>query len=310
MNIVILDGISAKQNDLNYDFLNEFGKVTYYDRTPEDKVIERVKDADIIFLNKVHITKEVIDACPNLKLVCLLATGYNVVDIDYAAQKGVKVTNVPGYSTDSVVQQTFAFILESATKLSKYNKEIHDGAWERNPDFCMYNAPIVELANKTLGIIGYGAIGKKVGEVAKAFGMNVIYNKAHPDANSVTVDEIFKKADYITLHCPQTKDNVGLINEESINKMKAGVVIINTARGGLVNEDAVIVGLHSGKIGYYCADVLSNEPPTNNPLQYEENAIITSHVAWASTEARTRLMGIAYENVKAFLKGNPINVVN
>jgi len=310
MNIVILDGISAKQHDLNFDFLKEFGNVIYYDRTEPKLVIERAKDADIVLLNKIHFTKEVFDGCPKLKLIAVLATGYNVIDCDYAKKRGVVVCNIPGYSTDSVVQQTFAFILECATKVSLYNSDIHKGAWANYPDFCMYSAPIMELAGKTLGIIGYGSIGQKVGSVAEAFGMRVVYNRRHPDEKSLSLDEIYKQSDFITLHCPQTQDNANIINSDSISKMKDGVIIINTARGGLVDENAVIDGLHSKKIAYYCADVLSSEPPINNPIQYEENAIITSHVAWASIEARSRLLKLAYNNIKSFLEGHPINVVN
>lgn len=310
MNIVILDGKSAKQDDLNFDRFKDFGTVIYYDRTPDNLVIERAKDADIVLLNKIHFTKEVIDGCKNLKLIGVLATGYNVIDCAYAKSKNILVCNIPGYSTDSVVQQTFAFLLECATKISLYNSDIHKGKWASFPDFCMYSAPIMELAGKTLGIIGYGNIGKKVGDVAKAFGMNVIYNRAHPDVNSYSLDDIYKMSDVISLHCPQTNDNQNLINAESIKKMKDGVIIINTARGGLVDENAVIEALRSKKIAFFCADVLTNEPPIDNPIQYEDNAIITSHVAWASLEARSRLLNLAYENIKSFIEGNPINIVN
>lgn len=310
MKIVVLDGLCAKQQDLSYDFLNKFGEVTVYDRTPKELTVSRIGDAEIILTNKTVIGRDVIEACPGLKLISVLATGFNIIDLVAAKEKGIIVSNVPGYSTDSVVQHTFAMLLNVMNKVGRHNHAVKDGEWERNEDFCFLKAPIYELAGKTFGIIGYGSIGKKVGKVAEAFGMKVIYNKRHQDENTVSLDEIYEKSDVISLHCPQTAENAGFINDEAINKMKKGVIIINTARGGIVNEDAVIRGLESGKIGYYLADVLSKEPTVGNKLQYEKNAVITPHIAWATFEARERLLNSTEENIKAFIDGNPQNVVN
>lgn len=310
MKIVVLDGYTTSQNDLSFDSLKDFGEVTFYERTPKDLVVERIGDAEIVLTNKVKIDKEILDACKNLKLIAVCATGYNIIDCEYATKCGVKVANVPGYSTDSVVQHTFALLLDCMSKVSIHNAAIKNKEWEFNKDFCFLKEPIYELSGKTFGIIGYGSIGQKVATAAKAFSMNVIYNRVHADANTSTLDEIFKYSDIISLHCPQTKDNAKFINKEAISKMKDGVILINTARGGVVDEDAILEGIESKKIAYYLTDVLSVEPPIGNKLQYNERVIVTPHIAWATFEARQRLIQILYKNIKSFIEGNPINIVN
>lgn len=311
LKIVVLDGSAVMQKDLNFDLLKSLGHCVCYEHTPKDLVVERIADADIVLTNKVVIDKYVIDSCPSIKLVSVLATGYNVVDCVYARKKGIVVCNVPAYSTDSVAQHTFALILELCAHSGLHDSAVKNGDWCRSVDFCFCLTTIIELKNKTIGIIGYGSIGKAVEKIALAFGMKVIFNNRTPIKGSVPIEEVLKNADFITLHCPLTADNKEMINSKSISLMKPNAMIINTARGGLINEKDLAEALNSGKIAGFGADVLSSEPPQeSNPILSAKNVILTPHIAWASTDARSRLLNITKENIKNFIDGSPINVVN
>ena len=311
--IIVLDGACAAQKDLNFDFLKKFGEVTFYERTSSEEVIKRIlnADAEIVITNKVKITKEVIESCPCIKYITVLATGYNIIDTEYARKNGINVSNVPAYSTDSVVQHTFALILNAACKVSQHNSAVKKGEWASNPDFCLCFGNITELKGKTLGIIGYGDIGKKIALIAKAFGMIILINTRTQISGCVSKETIYRKSDIITLHCPLTQQTERMINKDAISLMKQGVIIINTARGGIIDENAVTEGLESGKIGFFAADVLNNEPPEiNNPIINHKNTVITSHIAWATLEARKRLLQVTEKNISSYINGNPLNVIN
>ncbi len=311
--IVILDGSASTQNDLNFNQLQTLCPVEYYDSSTQDtdEIVGKIGDANIITTNKINITKAVMDRCPNLKLVAVLATGYNNVDCSYAREKGIIVCNVPAYSSESVVQHTFALLFELASKISKYNSEVHNGDWVKSKVFCFYTHNMIELSHKTFGIIGYGNIGKQIEKVAKALGMNVLIYTRTPFEGSVTLEELLKNSDIISLHCPLTEANVGLINKNTISLMKKTAFLINTARGGLINEIDLADALNEGVIAGAGLDVLTQEPPKDsNPLLVANNCIITPHVAWATKEARSRLLDITYENIKAFINGCPNNIVN
>lgn len=314
MKIVILDGHALNPGDLSWDCFRQFGAVSYYDRTEtETDTIARIQDADIILLNKTPITHSVLEACPNLKLICILATGYNVVDCDAAAKMGIPVCNVPGYSTDAVAQFTFALLLELCHQVGLHSHSVHDGDWSSCPDFCYWKTPQMELAGKTLGIIGYGSIGQSVGRIAQAMGMRVLAcSRSHrPGHSYVTLDELLAQSDVITLHCPLFPETVGMINADTIAKMKDGVILINTARGGLIDESAVADALKAGKIRGAAVDVVSSEPISReNPLLSAPNCIITPHMAWAPLETRQRILDITVESIRGFLSGKPRNVVN
>lgn len=309
--IVILDSACATQNDLDFEVIKKFGTVEEYPRTPYALAAERIGDAEIVITNKVKIDKEIIDRCPSIKFISVLATGYNIIDIDYAKEKGIIVSNVPSYSTDSVVQHTFALILNIACGIDNHINAVKNGKWATAPDFCLYLKNTFELSGKTLGIIGYGAIGNKVASVAKAFGMNVLIYSRTPKPETTDKETVFSQSNIISIHCPLNANSRNLINDETIKIMKEGVIVINTARGEIVDEKAVQRGLESGKIAYYAADVSCKEPPErDNPLFAHENCLITPHIAWATTEARNRLIKITSDNIKAYIGGNPINVVN
>ena len=318
MNIVILDGYCLNHGDLDWRGFEKLGEVTIYDRTPYEQIVERMGDAPIMITNKCNVDKGIINALPHLKYVGALATGYNNIDCDYAREKGIVVTNIPSYSTESVVQSVFGLLIELFSKIGAHNASVKNGEWEKSPDFCYYFDGIKELSGKTLGIIGYGSIGRRVATVARAFGMNVVAysrRKTQDDSEGFRfadcVEEVLQKADVISLNCPLTKENVGFINEEAIAKMKKGAYVINTARGGLIDEDAVAKALNDGRLGGFGADVLSKEPPNkDNPLLAAKNTIITPHTAWATHEARSRLMEIAINNLSSFLKGKETNRVN
>ncbi|WP_459202494.1 D-2-hydroxyacid dehydrogenase [Methanococcus sp. CF] len=316
MKIVVLDGYTMNSGDLSWEDLKKLGELTIYDRTPESEVIERISDSEIVITNKVIIGKEVFEKCKNIKYVGVTATGYNVVDTNLAQELGVIVTNVPAYSTDSVAQLVFSFILEHCQNVSKYSDSVKSGTWVNSKDFSYRKFPLIELADKTLGIIGFGAIGKKVAEIGNAFGMNVLVNtrtvsNTPLNVKFVSKEEIFKNSDFLTLHCPLNEETTEIINEKTLNLMKKSVFLINTGRGGLVNEKALSNALNVGKIAGAGLDVLSTEPPKeDNPLINAKNTIITPHVAWASIGARERLMNVTVNNVKSFIEGNPINVVN
>ena len=293
------------------------GHLKVYDRTSPEQTAWRAADADIVLTNKVVLDRKILESLPRLKYVGVLATGYNVVDIDAAAERGVVVTNIPAYSSDSVAQMTFAHILNITNRVAHYAEMNKNGRWTENPDFCYWDTPLPELAGKVLGIIGLGHIGSKVARIARCFGMDVFALTSKESASlpegiqKTTLDGLLAISDVLTLHCPLNDETRNIICAETIRKMKRGAIIINTGRGPLVNEDDVAEALHSGHLGAYGADVLSTEPPAAaNPLLHAPNAYITPHIAWATKEARIRLVDIAANNIRAFLDGKPENVVN
>lgn len=317
MKIVVLDGHASNPGDLSWEALEQLGNTVVYPRTAPNELLERVKDAEIVLTNKVCFTREILDKLPKLQYIGVLATGYNVIDVKAATEKGVIVTNIPAYSTESVVQMTFAHLLNMTNRVGHYARQNSEGVWSRQADFCYADTPLIELAGKTIGIVGLGNIGMRVAQVALCMGMDVFAYTSKPAATlpegiqKTTLEGLFATSDVITLHCPLNDDTYNIINKVSIEKMKQGVLIINTGRGPLVDERSVAEALQSGKIGGYGADVLCEEPPReNNPLLSAPNAYITPHIAWASFEARQRLMDIAVSNVKAFIDNCPQNVVN
>lgn len=313
MKIVVLDGYTLNPGDLSWEKLEKLGEITVYDRTAPEDVITRIGDAPVILTNKVVIDRKIMTSCPTLKYVGVLATGYNVVDIAAAHELGITVTNIPAYSTDSVAQMVFAHILNITNDIAKYADEAKIGKWSANPDFCYWNKPIIELANKTLGIVGLGNIGMAVARIALAFGMKVLAATSKPQSTlpdgitAGTVQDVLKNADIISLHCPLTDNTREMINSESIKTMKRTAILINTGRGPLVNEQDLAIALNNEEIVAYGTDVLSIEPArTDNPLLKAKNCYITPHIAWATTEARTRLMTIAVENVRQFIAGETV----
>ena len=317
MRIVILDGFTATQHDLSWKEVEMLGEVIVYDRTHPDDTVERCRGAVAVLTNKVVLSADVIAQLPELKYIGVLATGYNVVDLEAARQQGIVVTNIPAYSTMSVAQMVFAHILNVTMHVDHYAVENRNGRWSRSEDFCWMDTPVVELSGKILGIVGLGNIGSAVARIANAFGMEVmaVTSKEQPllpiYIKKVTTDELFHISDFISLHCPLTESTRGLICRESIAMMKPGVVIINTGRGPLVNEQDMAEALQQGRVGAFCADVLAQEPPAaNHPLSGSPRAYITPHIAWASREARMRLIHIAAANLEAFLNGKPQNVVS
>ena len=317
MKIVVLDGFAANPGDLSWDGLKALGDMTVYERTSADLTVERAKGAEAIFTNKTLITKEVMELLPDLRYVGVLATGYNVVDVNYAKEKGIIVTNIPAYSTDSVAQMVFSLLLELCQHAQRHSDAVYAGDWTNSKDFCFWNFPLVELAGKTMGIIGFGGIGQKVAQIAYAFGMKVIaYNPrkkeyAHESFRWGTLEEVFSQADVVSLHCPLFPETKGLVNEKTISLMKKTAFIINTSRGPVIEEKDLAAALNEGRIAGAGVDVLSTEPPkADNPLLSAKNCVITPHIAWASLEARTRLMKIATENLRAFQAGTPVNVVS
>lgn len=318
MKIIILDGKALNPGDLDYGCFNQFGEVTIYEQTEnEDEAIARIADHEIVLLNKVPITERLLEACPNIKLICIQATGYNVVDCEACAKRGIPVTNVPSYGTAAVAQFTLALMLEMCHKVGLHNESVHNGDWCRAETFCYWLTPQMELAGKTLGIIGFGKIGQAVAKLAKAFGMDVIvYNRSQSEegkklAQYADLDTVLKKADFLSLHCPLFPETEKIINAENIAKMKDGAMLINTSRGPLLDEQAVYEALESGKLRYAAVDVVSQEPITaDNPLLKAKNCIITPHMAWVPIESRQRLLDCVVENIRAFLNGKPQNVVN
>lgn len=320
MKIVVLDGYTENPGDLSWGRLEELGEFIVYDRsslTDEDEAIARIGEAEIVITNKTPITKRVLDSCPSIRYIGVLATGYNVVDYAYAAKKGIPVTNVPGYGTDTVAQFTFALLLEICHHVAHHSEAVHAGRWEQSPDFCFCDYPQIELAGKTMGIIGFGRIGQKVGTIAKAFGMKVLAHSPHEYASGkaigtyVNLDTLLAESDVISLHCPLFPETEGIINQATIAKMKDGVILLNNGRGPLVVEQDLADALNSGKIRAAAVDVVSAEPiKGDNPLLTAKNCFITPHIAWATKEARQRIMDCAVNNVKAFLSGAPENVVN
>lgn len=317
MKIVVLDGYSVNPGDLSWEALEECGEVTVYDRTNAGDVVERAKNADAILTNKVVITEEVMDALSNLKYVGALATGYNVVDVEAARKRGIVVTNVPAYSTNSVVQMAFAHILNMTNRVAHYARENREGKWSASADFCYWDTHLDELAGHTLGIVGLGNIGYKVACIARDFGMDVFACTSKNSADlpsgiqKTTFSGLLGISDILTLHCPLTDKTTEMMNKTTISRMKPGALLINTGRGRLVNEEDVAEALESGQLGGYAADVMREEPPrADNPLFKAPNAYITPHIAWATLAARRRLMAVAAANVKAFFSGSPVNVVS
>ena len=317
MKIVVMDGNGVNPGDISWEKIEQFGQLTVYPRTTPEEVLDHVGDAEIVLTNKTVFDAEIISRLINTKYIGVLATGYNVVDLKAAREHGIVVTNIPAYSTDSVAQMTFAHILNVTNRVDHYARASREGEWSRCPDFCYWDQPLMELSGKTIGIVGLGHIGMKVARIAHDFGMDV-FALTSKDATSLpegiqktTLEGILGASDIISLHCPLTNSTREIINAESLAKMRKGTILVNTGRGPLVNEADVAAALHTGQLAAYCADVMCSEPPSfDNPLFQEPNAFITPHVAWATVEARLRLMDIAEGNIKAFLSGNPVNVVN
>lgn len=320
MKIVVLDGYTENPGDLSWGELEKLGETVVYDRTSyvEAPIIaERIGNAEIVLTNKTPISRETIDKCPNIKMIGMLATGYNVVDYTYCKGKGIPVVNVPAYGTASVSQYSIALLLEICHHIGHHSESVHAGNWAKNIDWCYWDYPLIELEGKTIGIVGFGRIGQSEGRIAKALGMNVIaYDIFESDSGReigeyVSMDALFARADVISLHCNLTPENTGFINKENIAKMKDGVILLNNARGQLINEQDVADALNSGKIGAAGLDVVYTEPILDdNPLLGAKNCIITPHISWAPKESRQRIMDITVSNVKAFMEGKPINIVN
>ena len=316
MKIVILDGFTANPGDLSWKGLEELGMLTVYDRTRPEETVARAAEADIVLTNKVIINREMMAQLPQLKYIGVLATGYNVVDIEAAHERGIIVTNVPAYSTESVAQMVFAHLLTVTNRTEHYAIQNRQGRWSKNPDFCYWDFPHLELAGKTFGIVGLGNIGRRVAEIALAFGMQVkaltskSANALPTGVEKANLEVLLATSDVISLHCPLTDTTRHLINRDTLSKMRPSAILINTGRGPLVDDQAVASALAKGQLAAFCADVLTEEPPkANNPLLNQPNAFITPHIAWATEEARSRLLQVAISNVQAFLNAQPKNVV-
>ena len=320
MKIVVLDGYTLNPGDLDWKGLEEFGECKIYDRTPiqdTQEIIRRIGDAQAVFTNKTPLPREVFETCGNIEFVGVLATGYNVVDIEAAKERNIPVSNIPTYGTAAVGQFAIALLLEICHHIGYHSEAVREGKWARNPDWCFWDYPLIELAGKTLGIIGFGRIGQKTGTIAKAMGMNVLAYDSHPNdkgrdiAEYVELDEIFAKSDVISLHCPLFPSTEGIINKDNIARMKDGVIIINNSRGQLIVEKDLADALNSGKVYAAGLDVVSTEPVKgDNPLLKAKNCIITPHISWAPKESRQRIMNCTVENIRAFLNGAPVNIVN
>lgn len=315
--IVILDGYTENPGDLSWDALAALGELTVYDRTAAEEVAARIGDADVVYTNKTPVTRATIDACPNLKFIGVLATGYNIVDVAAAKEKGIPVTNIPTYGTAAVGQFAIALLLEICHHIGAHGDAVMQGRWERCPDWCFWDYPLIELAGKTMGIIGFGRIGQATGRIANALGMHVVAHDAYPNdagraiASYVDLPTLFSTSDVIALHCPLFPETEGIINKQSIASMKDGVIILNNSRGPLIVEQDLADALNAGKVYAAGLDVVSTEPiHGSNPLLKAKNCIITPHISWAPKESRQRLMDIAVENLAQFLKGSPVNVVN
>lgn len=317
MKIVVLEGYTLNPGDLTWEGLEKLGDLTVYDRTPEDKIVERIGDAEIIFTNKLKITREILQQT-NIKYIAVLATGYNVVDVVAAKEKGILVSNIPTYGTSSVAQMVFALLLEICHHVGAHDAAVRRGQWIARKDFCFWDYPLIELAGKTMGIIGYGRIGQTTGVIAQALGMKVLAYNQHPNKSLESdtlkfaeLDELFSASDVISLHCPLLDSTKGIINKSSMAKMKDKVIIINTSRGPLIVEADLAEALNSGKVYAAGVDVVSVEPiEVDNPLLKAKNIFITPHIAWAPIESRKRLMNIAVENLRSYVNGNPENIVN
>jgi len=316
MNIVVLDAYTLNPGDLSWDGIGKYGNLVLYDRTPEEKIVERAKDANIVFTNKTPLTRETLVQLKNTKYVGVLATGYNVVDVKAAKECGIVVTNVPDYGTQAVAQHVFALLLEITSHVGHHNAEVKKGRWSANTDFSFWDFPLMELSGKTFGVLGYGRIGKATARIAHAFGMKVLaYDRGREGLDGfvekVSLDELYRRCDILSLHVPLSDETREMINEESISKMKTGVILINTSRGPLINEKDLANALNAKKIGYAALDVVSKEPiQADHILLGIANCILTPHIAWAPIEARRRLMTIVEENLAAYLDDKPLNQVN
>ena len=318
MKIIVLDGYTLNPGDLSWDGLKQFGELVLYDRTPKDQILKRCEGAEIVFTNKTPLEAETLNQLPTIKYIGVLATGYNVVNTDAAKSRGIIVSNVPGYGTPSVVQLTFALLLELCHHVQRHSDAVIEGKWTNSADFCFWDFPLIELAGKTMGIIGFGNIGEKVGDIATAFGMNIIGTSRRQTDQShrqnfkwADIDSLLEQSDVVSIHCPLLPETEGLINMERLKKMKRSAFLLNTSRGPIVVEKDLADALNNGLIAGAAIDVLSVEPPSaGNPLLHAKNCIITPHIAWATKEARERLMAIAVNNLSAFIAGRPINVVN
>lgn len=318
MKICILDGYSLNPGDLDWSPVERLGDVTLFDRTPADKIVERAADADIVLTNKVPFSADTLRQLPRLRFICVLATGYNIIDTEAAARQGVVVANIPAYSTMSVAQMAFAHILNITNHVASYAREVADGKWTNCPDFCFWDSALTELAGKTMGIVGLGNTGMATARIAVAMGMKVVAMTSKsadtlPEGiTPASLDDVLASADVVSLHCPLTPSTRHLINAASIAKMKPSAILINTGRGPLVDEQAVADALNGGRLAAFGADVLSQEPPRgDNPMLSARNCFLTPHIAWATLEARTRLMSTATENVRQFIAGEPVaNRVN
>ena len=318
MKIVVLDGYTENPGDLSWEGLAQFGQLRVYDRTgSEEEVIRRIGDAEVVFVNKVPISRRVLDACPNIRFISVLATGYNVIDVKAAAEKGIPVSNVPAYGTAAVAQFAMALLLEVCHHVAHHSEAVHQGRWASNPDWCFWDYPLIELSGKTMGIIGFGRIGQATGRIARAMGMEVlaysrsVREEAKALAEYVDLDSLLARSDVIVLHCPLFPETEGIINKANIAKMKDGVIIINNSRGQLVVEQDLAEALNSGKVLAAGLDVVSTEPiRPDNPLLGAKNCLITPHISWAPRESRQRIMDASVENLRAFLAGKPVNVVN
>lgn len=316
MNITVLDGYTLNPGDLSWEGLAQMGNLTVYDRTLPGETLDRALEAEIIFTNKVVLSREIISKLNRLKFIGVLATGYNVVDVEAAREHGIVVTNIPAYSTASVAQMVFAHILNFTQQVGLHARQVRDGEWSSHQDFCFWKTPQTELEGKTLGIIGFGRIGRQIARLGDAFGMKVIFHNrsVKPDVpqhfRQTTLGEVFSNSDFLSINCPLTPENQGFINEKMLSLMKPSAFLINTGRGPLINEPDLANALNSGRIAGAGLDVLSVEPPGKmNPLLSAKNCYITPHIAWATLEARVRLMKIATENLRAFISGKPINTV-
>lgn len=323
MKIVVLDGYTLNPGDITWDGLEALGDLTVYDRTAYDRseeslIIERAGDAQAVFTNKTPLSREAIYKMPNLKYIGVMATGYNIVDVEAARELGIVVSNIPTYGTDSVGQMAIALLLEMCHHVGAHSESVKKGDWANNPDWCYWNYPLIELAGKTMGIIGYGRIGQSTGRIAQAMGMKVLAFDSYPNKamesetlQYTDLDTLLVQSDVIALHCPLFENTKGIINKNSLAKMKDGVMIINNSRGPLIVEEDLADALNSGKVSGAALDVVSSEPiKADNPLLKARNCIITPHISWAPKESRQRLMNLAVDNFKMFLEGNPQNVVN
>lgn len=315
MKIIILDGYTVNPGDLSWDWLGEYGEYKVFDRTDSKDILKRCEGADIVITNKTPLGKDILEKLPDVKFIDLLSTGYNITDIYYARERGIPVSNVPAYSTKSVAQLTFAFILQFSSRVAEHSASTKNGDWQKCEHFCYMVSPLNELSGKTIGIVGFGSIGKEVAKIAEAFSMNILVNTNHPGEDTENLkfcdlDTLLENSDFVSLHCPLTEKTTGMANSEFFSKMKNTAYFINTSRGATVDEDALADALKNNEIAGAGLDVLLTEPPVNDKITSLENTLVTPHIAWAAKETRARLMEVTKENIKAFVNGNPINVVN